>query len=344
MTRLWLVRHGSRGEYEAMAMEQNMLTIDFRLRGDVAALSDRERIQSALTEAFPDAKENTLKNFAAQVNQFVNVAQDGDFVVSPMKTTSTIWIGRIAAKAINAENGLTQRPVGWLRTEVARDAFRQDLLYSFGAFMTVCEISRNNALSRVQSVIDTGKDPGDGVRPNLRKSYEPETQEASDQQINLERIARDQIEARISSSFAGHAFTDLIAAILEAQGYVTRVSPPGADRGVDIVAGSGPLGLESPRITVQVKSGDYRVDQPDLQALIGSVSDTHADHGLIASWSGFTSAARGRINELFFRVRLWGRDEIVDNLLDVYDRLPETIRAELPLRRTWMVVMEGEAD
>lgn len=44
------------------------------------------------------------------------------------------------------------------------------------------------------------------------------------------------------------------------------------------------LGLEGPRITVQVKSGNAIVDQPDLQTLIGSVQDTHAGHGLIVSW------------------------------------------------------------
>ena len=32
----------------------------------------------------------------------------------------------------------------------------------------------------------------------------------------------------------------------------------------------------------------------------------------------------------------------MDNLLRVYDALPEDIRAELPLRRTWTLVMEAE--
>jgi hypothetical protein len=36
-------------------------------------------------------------------------------------------------------------------------------------------------------------------------------------------------------------------------GYKTRVSPPGADRGVDIFASPDGLGLEEPRIFVEVK-------------------------------------------------------------------------------------------
>jgi hypothetical protein len=51
--------------------------------------------------------------------------------------------------------------------------------------------------------------------------------EDEDQTVNLELIARDQIERWISSIFTGHAFTNLIAAILAAQGYETHVSPLG---------------------------------------------------------------------------------------------------------------------
>ena len=52
------------------------------------------------------------------------------------------------------------RPVDWLKSDVPRDDFRQDLLFSFGAFMTVCEISRNDALQRVGAILKTGRDPG----------------------------------------------------------------------------------------------------------------------------------------------------------------------------------------
>ncbi|MCB1353022.1 MAG: restriction endonuclease [Rhodobacteraceae bacterium] len=345
--RLWLVRLGKNGEGEKSAQDESLLSIDFGIREDITGQGDRDAILSTLTKIHPDAKPNTLKNYAAQINQFVNMAETGDLVISPMKTTSTIWIGRLSGPyKLGPENRVT-RPVEWLKTDVPRDAFRQDLLYSFGAFMTVCEISRNEALARVQAVIKNGSDPGDGTAIKLPKGAMPktdaeDTQEASDQPINLDTAARDQIERRIASTFTGHDFTRLVAAVLNAQGYRTRVSPPGADSGVDIVAGSGPLGLESPRLVVQVKSGSIVLDQPSLQGLIGSVQDTQADHGLIVSWGGFTAPVRRRLNELYFRVRLWGRDDLVDNLLNVYEALPEDIRADLPLRRVWTLVMDED--
>lgn len=350
MTRLWLVRLGKNGEREAAALEDNNLRIGFDLTEDISHLKDREALIGKMAELFPNDKPNKHRNFAAQINQFINVAETGDLVVTPFKTTGTIGIGRLAGPYKAGPKGEALRPVQWLKIDLPRDTFKQDLLYSFGAFMTVCEISRNDALKRVQAVLDTGKDPGDGGLPASLKGPTPkpsansDATEAADQAVNLELLARDQIERRIASVFTGHDFTRLVAAILSAQGYRTRVSPPGADAGVDIVAGNGPLGLDGPRIVAQVKSGSVTVDQPTLQGLIGSIQDTHADHGLIVSWGGFTSAVRRRTNELFFRVRLWGREELVDSLLAVYDRLPEDIRAELPLRRTWTLVLDDEGE
>lgn len=350
MTRLWLVRLGKNGEREAAALEDNNLRIGFGLTEDISHLKDREGLIGKMAALFPNDKPNRHRNFAAQINQFINVAETDDLVVTPFKTTGTIGIGRIVGPYRAGPQGEALRPVQWLKTDLPRDTFKQDLLYSFGAFMTVCEISRNDALKRVQAVLDTGRDPGDGgltasvKGPTSKPIANAEATEAVDQPVNLELLARDQIERRIASVFTGHDFTRLVAAILSAQGYRTRVSPPGADAGVDIVAGNGPLGLDAPRIVAQVKSGSVTVDQPTLQGLIGSIQDTHADHGLVVSWGGFTSAVRRRTNELFFRVRLWGRDELIDSLLAVYDRLPEDIRAELPLRRTWTLVLEDEGE
>lgn len=239
-----------------------------------------------------------------------------------------------------ADGGHPARTVEWLRPDVPRDAIKQDLLYSLGATQTVCEISRNDALRRIEAVVVTGRDPGPNNLPatmvgktSVVASLEPEQS-----LVDLARVARDQIERHIASHFAGHAFTQLIAAILRAQGYQTQVSPAGADRGIDILAGQGALGFNSPRLVVQVKSGDVVTDQPTLQSLIGCIADTQADQGLLVSWSGFTSPVRQRANELYFRVRMWGREEIITALFSVYDDLPEEVRAELPLRRIWSLV------
>jgi restriction system protein len=336
--RLWLVRLGRNGEFETDALDKSLLSIGFNMAIDLSTVRDRDAVLGIIKTVFPDAKPGSQANFAAQVNQFVNTMAVGDIVVSPLKTLSKIGISEVTGPYRQLENGLPARPIKWLATDIPRDAFKQDLLYSFGAIMTVCEVQRNDALKRVLAVAKGGKDPGDGAVPKHVSPAEAGVDDEIDQAINLEQIARDQIERRISSVFTGHEFTNLIAAILTAQGYETNVSPPGPDSGIDIVAGRGTLGFEAPRLVVQVKSGDAPVDQPTLQSLIGCVQDAHADHGLLVSWSGFKPTVRKRTNELYFRVRFWGREEVISALLSVYDKLPEGIRAELPLRRTWTLV------
>ena len=354
MTRLWKVSLGSNNEFEVDAFKRNLLTIDFSITTDISNAKDREAMMTVLQHVLPDAGHNTLRNFSAQLNQFINVIQVGDLVVSPVSSSRTLAIGRISGGyQPHPDTGSPTRPVEWLKKDLPRDTFKQDLLYSFGAFNTVCEIARNDALRRVQEVVQTGRDSGDGVvirsvrqSPNTSNESvnDAALQENADAMVDLDQIARDQIDRRIASVFTGHDLTKLVAAILEAQGKQVRVSPPGADNGIDILAGSGPLGLESPRVVVQVKSGREMVDQPTLQSLIGTISDTNADFGLLVSWAGFTQPVQRRFNELYFRVRFWGRKEIIDNLYSTYALLPEAIRAELPLRQTWTLVPESDEE
>lgn len=343
MTRLWLVRLGAFGEQEAHALASGELVTGWDI-DDLTPATTREAVLAQLQIAYPDEKPGTLQNWSAQLNQLRNVVAPGDLIVCPMKTTGQVAIGRVKGDYRHIGGTHPARIVEWLRQDLPRDAVKQDLLYSMGASQTVCEISRNGAVARVEVMATKGVDPGPSMAlPALAKPKDDlETVDADQGQIDLAYLARDQIERRISAHFAGHAFTQLIAAILRAQGYQTRVSPPGADKGIDILAGQGGLGFDGPRLVVQVKSGDIVTDQPTLQGLLGCIADTRAEHGLLVSWSGFTSAVRARTNELYFRVRMWGREEILNALLSVYDDLPEEIRAELPLRRVWSLVPEAE--
>ena len=44
------------------------------------------------------------------------------------------------------------RAVNWFATDIPRSNFDQDILYSFGAFLTICRISRNNAEERIRAM------------------------------------------------------------------------------------------------------------------------------------------------------------------------------------------------
>jgi len=56
-------------------------------------------------------------------------------------------------------------------------------------------------------------------------------------------------------------------------GYKTKVSEPGPDRGIDILAHKHDLGVTPPTIIVQVKSGEGEVNEATVSELSGKVSD-----------------------------------------------------------------------
>ncbi len=44
----------------------------------------------------------------------------------------------------------------------------------------------------------------------------------------------------------------------------------------------------------------------------------------------------------FFKVRLWSRDDLLEDLLSNYEKLDDELKAEAPQRRIWMVAAPDE--
>ncbi len=221
-----------------------------------------------------------------------------------------------------------------------RSNFDQDILYSLGAFMTTCRIRRNNAEERVRKMAANGwKAVGGPVSIAATATEGDETDTEEGVTTDLEQAARDQIASLIIARFKGHDMARLVDAILQAQGYTTYVSPPGPDKGVDILAAPGTMGFGNPRLCVQVKSGDSPLDRPTLDQLIGTMQNLNAEQGLLVSWGGFKSSIDKEKASQFFRVRLWDQGDLIKQLLDHYDELDEDLRTELPLKRIWTVAL-----
>jgi restriction system protein len=153
-------------------------------------------------------------------------------------------------------------------------------------------------------------------------------------------VAQDQILDHITKHFPRHDFARLIEAILQADGFVTQVSPPGPDGGVDILAARGILGFEGPYLCIQVKSSAKPEDVNTLRALKGTMQMFNASQGLLVAWGGFTRAVQREARQSFFTVRLWSATDVLDAIYRVYDRLPEEVQAELPLKRVWALVLD----
>jgi restriction system protein len=325
---LWVVRAGRYGEQEETALDEHIVCHGWNDLPDYSTCRTKDELHQLYVKTYPNQSEKQVAAGLGQVWRFARDIKVGDLVALPLKTASAIAFGRIASeyqyKKI-APNVMHIRRVEWLRKPVPRSSVPQDILLSLNSVRTVFVVWATDAESRVNKILD--------------KEGEVEIEDiAAEDTINLERTARDEIVKFIQSKFKSHDLAQLVGAILRAQGYKTEVSLPGPDGGVDILAGSGSLGLDQPRLCVQVKSGAGAEGQKTFNELLGVVSKFASQQGLLVSWGGFTNPVKLDARKDFFRIRLWDQDDVVDAVLQNYERLEDGIKAELPLKRIWVMV------
>jgi restriction system protein len=338
---IWLVRAGEHGEREEAALQKGLAIIGWEQLPDLTTVKTREALAQLIKDTYPDESSKRLINWTGQLWAFRDRIQLNDLVVLPLKTRSAIAIGRVTGPyryEADGKDGFHTRGVKWLKTDFPRSPsiFGQDLLYSFGAFMTVCQIQRNNAEKRIKAIVE-GKA---AVTPPAKTSPEGADDETT-LPTDIKQYAEDRIRDHIEQKFKGHALARLVDAVLKASGYTTIVSPPGPDGGVDIVAGRGPMGFDPPRLCVQVKSSSGAVNVEVLQRLHGSMKKVSADQGLLVSWGGFNSKIPAEARDQFFSVRLWDSGDLITALLDHYEKLSPDIQAELPLKKVWILVQNA---
>lgn len=135
-------------------------------------------------------------------------------------------------------------------------------------------------------------------------------------------------------------FQELVAALLRAMGYsIGWIAPPGKDGGVDIVAFNDPLGTRPPRIKVQVKRQQGKVNVDGLRSFMALLGAD--DVGIFVNAGGFTKDAEdeGRSQQVR-RVTLIDLERLVDLWKEHYPKLNEGARLRLPLQPIFFLAPE----
>lgn len=321
---VWIVRAGRDGEHEAAFIDRNVVAIGFDLARSIEAYATREELRS---------QPQLRRSAADQLWRFCHEIKQDDMVVLPRKVTREVAVGRIAgAYAFRPEcvgrDVCHTRPVTWFATDIPRSDFDRDLLNSLGALSTVSTPRAQDAERRIERIAKRHLGQPIDEQPGEDAAAEVDPNE----EVDLDQAIKDRIVARLRQKFAGVRLEQLVASILSASGYVTQETRAGADGGVDIVAGRGDLGFAPPRLCVQVKARTTKVDLAEYDRLIGNVANFGAEHGLLVSLGGFTRAVRDRNAQSFFKLRLWGPEELTERLLDTYESLPANVHADIPLR------------
>ncbi|MCX6995802.1 MAG: restriction endonuclease [Kiritimatiellaeota bacterium] len=153
--------------------------------------------------------------------------------------------------------------------------------------------------------------------------------------------ARTEIEEHIDKLNA-YDFQKLVAELLRAMTYhVPYVAPPGADGGIDLVAYKDPLGTSTPRLRVQVKHRDNKVDVKEVRELEGLLRK-EGDMGLIVSSGGFTSAAMREIQVSSKHIETMDLNRLITLWQEHYDHVREPGVMLLPLVKMFFLAPTEE--
>lgn len=338
---LWMVRAGRHGEREEFALENNIVVVGWGNLPNFSAFESRGDLHAHMRQIFPDRSERGLGSWTGQIWAFANDIQVGDIVVLPRR--GMFAFGRVTGLyhhvADAPEDARHRLPVEWLKRDFPRGGIDADLRYSLGGAKTVFRVERNNAEARIGAMLQGDPRPGD-----VGEEYPDREDHEAEADFDPATAATDQIIEFIGRNFRGHDLPRLVAGVLRAQGFEIRVSPPGPDGGVDILAGGGPMGLDPPRLCVQVKSGDGPVGVNVLRELQGVMLNYGAEQGLIVAWGGFRRGVDREAQQLYFKIRLWDQLNLVGAVQDVYDRLDVQLQADLPLKRIWMLSTDEEGE
>lgn len=174
-THAWLVRGGWEGERERRALDEGMIFAGWHEVGDLSGVHSWEELTDRLQRTFPDKARNLIGNWTGQLWKLTNAIREGDLVVMPLKTSQArVAIGRVsgpyAYRAEEPPDFRQTRKVTWIRTDLPRDEIKADLRASMSSLLTVCKLSRNDAVRRIAHLAEHGTDPGYGGEEEVTDS------------------------------------------------------------------------------------------------------------------------------------------------------------------------------
>lgn len=327
MARMWMVR-GEGGSLYDFFRERGIAAIGWNQLAAHAKLGvGRKQLINLYQSAEPQAKQGTVVSGASQVWRFVNDVQDSDWVITYSPANRVYAIGKVTGAAEHhpewAEQGMPlARQVQWQPQELPRDRLSTSTKNRLGSTLTLFEIP-SSAAAEVLAVLKG--------QPLPVVEDEPEDIIA-DPLAGIESQALERIKDRVNE-LDWDDMQQLVAGILRAMGYKTQISPPGSDRGKDIVASPDGFGFEHPRIVVEVKHRKEQMGSQEIRSFLGGRHKD--DRGLYVSTGGFTKYAQYEADRASIPLAMWTLDHVVRALIEHYDATDAETKRIVPLKRLY---------
>lgn len=323
-SRMWMVRAGQGASYVEDFIDQKAVAIGWCEAGEVKIGETREAISQKLSAIYPTMGIGHRAISTGQIFRFLNEIKVGDNVITYDPSRRIYHVGQFTGAPRYEINLFDEMPrvrdVQW-QGEVSRDAVSVSTKNTLGAISTLFLLSEE-AAAEIMALL-SGKVVSKPVEPD----YEADV--AEDIARNLRAKSREFIKDKITR-LDWQEMQELVAGLLRAMGYKTRISPTGPDRGKDIIASPDGFGFEQPRIVVEVKHRpNNAMGAPEIRSFLGG---RHADDkGLYVSTGGFTKEARYEADRASIPVVLLDLDDLVKEILRHYGEMDMEARSLIPL-------------
>ena len=339
---LWLVRAGKLGEHETKFLDDGRIYLTWKnLTQNLSNLSEKKDLYELLNNTFPDKRLAQIRNWGGQIWSIANEMKIGDWIALPSKTSSVIHFGEVTSDYVNMpqaeEPYYHYRSVKWFDKNIPKAVFDQDIINSFRALSTICQIKRNDAENRIRQLAQNNWTIPQTQETQISQNSQKETTIPNHSTItkpidtsDVVELGKAQIITFISQNFANDELKILVDAILKAQSYSTIITPIPEKEGVDILAQNS-----NEKLCVQIQNNIQNINRLSLYQLMGAMQNFNAQKGLLVSWNEVTIQVSDEIPNQAFNLEIWDKNTLVDKLIECYNELSDDIKTQIPLKRSW---------
>lgn len=340
MSNIWVVRAGRGAAYIDTFLEKGIVSLGMSQVIGAEALTDtKQELTDRTAKAHPELNRHKIANLVGQLHRFLSDIKVGDEIATYDADRRLYAIGIVESTPRYDASLISDMPyvrtVRWDR-RVARDLVSVETRNTLGAIQSIFRISADGSAELRRLAVPLA----------APVETEPTKPAATDKDKALDDLRAEVIEKAAQfiedmlAALDPYQMQDFVAGLLRAMGYKTRVSPKGSDRGVDIFASPDGLGLEEPRIFVEIKHRrGTQMGAPEVRSFVGGRKP--ADRCLYVSTGGFTKDARYEAERATVPLTLLGMPELRMLLVEHYDALDVETKRLVPLTKLYWPIALG---
>ncbi len=329
---MWMVRAGRGSEIVEEFLTHGIAALGGTKLGKLRATMKKDELLRLYAEKYPEESEQSRASWASQLLRFMTEIKAGDTVVTFDRGRRLYFLGIVSGEYEWAPKLIKEEPhirrVKWTH-QTPRDPLSVETRNTLGATQALFKLG----LDVANDLHDHQVPIGSKVEDESDVEDTTVADESAEAQVRSEVLERaDEFIEDAISRLDWEQMQELVAGILRSMGYRTTISPKPTDRGKDIFASPDGLGLEEPRIFVEVK---HRTGTPigadKIRGFLGGRKP--GEKCLYVSTGSFTKEARYEAERASVPTTLIDLQVLRKLLVENYEKLDAETRALVPLKR-----------